>query len=213
MPRRPSNAAVVEPAEGAPAADNGMAERLRQAALELFVERGYHGTSMRDIAARAGTSVSHLYYYCPSKAGVLKEMILSIVDDLLHGLAQALEDAGDGPVEQLSALVRAEVMFHCRRREEAFVGRSELRSLREEDRPEVIERYDRVTGIFKDVIAKGVKQGVFDCPHRGETANALLTMCNSVSSWYRTSGRLSPATIADRYTDLALRMVGARAAA
>jgi len=193
---------------GRPAGTRGVEQTLRRAALDLFVERGFHGTSMRDIAARAGTNVSHLYYYYPSKASVLRSMMTSIVQDLLATLSEAAAASDDAPPERLSALVRATVLFHCRRQAEAFVGRSELRSLDPADRPEVIALHDRVTDIFRDVIADGVRQGVFRCAYRSEAVHAILTMCNGVSTWYRKGGRLSPETLADRHVALTLQMLG-----
>ena len=183
---------------------------LRRAALELFAERGFHGTSMRDIAARAGCSVSHVYYYFPSKGDVLRSMMIDIVDDLLAELRVALAGAGDEPRARLVAIVRAQVLFHCRRQAEALVGRSELRSLAPSDRPSVIGRYDAVTAIFRDAIAEGARAGVFSCPFRAQATNALVTMCNAVSAWWRPDGELSPERLADRYAALALAMLGDR---
>ena len=172
------------------------------------MERGFHGTSMRDIAARSGTSVSHMYYYFPSKASVLKSMMTSIVQDLLNTLEEAGNKAGASAAERLSAIVQAQVLFHSRRQAEAFIGRSELRSLEAEDLPEIIALYDRVTGIFKTTIAEGIRLGEFKCAYRAEATNAIITMCNGVSSWYRSEGRLSPQTIAKRYAELSLQMLG-----
>jgi AcrR family transcriptional regulator len=186
-------------------------ETVRQAALELFVERGFHGTSMRDIAGRAGTNVSHLYYYYPSKASVLRSMMTSIVQDLLTTLNDAAAASGDTPAQRLEALVRATVLFHCRRQAEAFVGRSELRSLDPADRPDVIALYDRVTDVFRVVIDEGVRQGEFRCPYRSEAVHAILTMCNGVSTWYRKGGRLSPEELAARHVALTLQMLGCAA--
>src|SRR3954452_3493443 len=45
-------------------------ERVLEAALELFGDRGYHATSIADIGVRAGISKSVLYHYFPSKAGL-----------------------------------------------------------------------------------------------------------------------------------------------
>jgi len=185
------------------------AEALRRAALELFAERGFHGTSMRDIAARAGCSVSHVYYYFPSKGDVLRAMMVGIVDDLLADLDIALAGAGADPRARLVAIVRAQVLFHCRRQAEAFVGRSELRSLEPGHRPEVIARYDRVTAIFRAAIAEGERAGVFRCAFVAQATHALVTMCNAVSAWWRPEGELSPERLAERYAALALAMLGA----
>lgn len=187
----------------------GVEATLREAALALFAERGFHGTSMRDIAARAGTGVSHLYYYFPSKAEILKSMMLVIVRDLLAELERAGGGPGGSPAARLAALVRTQVLFHSQRQAQAFVGRSELRSLEPADRREVIDLYDRVTAAFRDVIADGVRQGVFQCSDGPQASIALVTMCNGVANWYRPEGRLSPQQIADRYAAFALKLVGA----
>jgi len=202
-------AALVPGAAAGPAATGAAATALRRAALELFAERGFHGTSMRDIAARAGCSVSHVYYYFPSKGDVLRVMMVGIVEDLLADLDAALAGAGAEPRARLVAIVRAQVLFHCRRQAEAFVGRSELRSLAPGDRPEVIGRYDRVTAIFRDTIAEGEGAGVFRCAFVAQATHALVTMCNAVSAWWRPDGELSPERLAERYAALALAMLGA----
>lgn len=185
---------------------------IRRAALELFVEKGFHGTSARDIADRVGTSVSHLYYYFPSKSHVLTSMMILIMEDLFSELSNALEEAEDNPVARMSALVKRFVIFHSRRRAEAFVGRSELRSLTPEARPRVVALHDRVTALFNSTIADGMKAGVFDCPHKKEATNAIVAMCYGVANWYRKDGALSPETIANRYSQLALQMLGHRGA-
>lgn len=47
-----------------------------KAAHELFVQQGYHGTSMRQIAAKAGLALGGLYNHFPSKEEVFKEVFL-----------------------------------------------------------------------------------------------------------------------------------------
>lgn len=62
-------------------------ERILDIALELFTERGYDKTSIRDIAERLGTTKAALYYHFKSKADILLELHLR-----LHGLGQRLLD-------------------------------------------------------------------------------------------------------------------------
>ena len=182
-------------------------QKIMEAALSLFQERGFYGTSLRDISARSGMSVSHLYYYFPSKASVLKELMSQISHDLIAVLEKAEAEAGDPPTQRLKALVQAQVLFHSRRQAEAFVGRSELRSLEGDDRTEIIILYDRVSSMFAKAISDGVKQGEFVCPFVSEATKAIITMCNGVSTWYRPEGRLTPKAIAQRYVELSLAMV------
>lgn len=187
-------------------------EAVLQVALSCFVEQGFHGTSMRDIAGRAGTSIAAIYYHFPSKAALLRAIMTRVTEDLIAVLQQARTAArgrDDDAAALLAALVRAYVRFHTERREEAFVGNSELRSLEAEDLTHVIALRDKVSAMFNDAIAAGLRQGAFRCGHPREAGLALMTMCTAVASWYRPGGPATSEDIADRYAALSLSMLGA----
>jgi AcrR family transcriptional regulator len=183
-------------------------EAMLRVALSLFVEQGYHGASMRDIAARAGVSVSAAYHYFPSKADMLRTIMVRVTEDLLVDLDAARVTAGDDPAAQLAAIARVHVLLHTKRQDESFVANSELRSLTPVDRRKVVALRDRVGQVFKDVVSEGCRRGVFAQPYSTETVRAILTMCTAVAGWYRAGGADEPEVIAERYAALALRMVG-----
>ena len=185
----------------------GGREVVLQAALAAFFEQGYHGTSMRNIAARAGTAISHTYYYFPSKADLLRALILQVTGDLVAALQQAKNDASPAPAAQLTAMVRAHVALHTERQAESFVGNTELRSLGEVDRARAVAQRDEVGAMYREVVARGLDQGVFRCLHGDEAVLAIMTMCTAVAAWYRADGPLSAAELGQRYGDLALNMV------
>jgi len=203
------------PAKPTPRAEGSASqEAVLLVALNCFVEQGFHGTSMRDIAARAGTSIAAIYYHFPSKAALLRAIMTRVTEDLIETLRRARETAaaahpGDAAAS-LAAQVRAYVRFHTERRAEAFVGNSELRSLEAEDLAPVIALRDRVSAQFRDTVDTGIEKGAFDCPHPNEAVLAVLTMCTAVASWYRPGGAATPEQIADRYATLALAMLRAK---
>ena len=84
-------------------------ERALVAALDCFVERGYHGTTIRQIAGRAGVSVPGLYHHFPSKLALLERLIDDTMDDLVATTAAALSEAGGEPAERFVAVVDAHV--------------------------------------------------------------------------------------------------------
>ncbi|MFC3231445.1 TetR/AcrR family transcriptional regulator [Marinibaculum pumilum] len=183
---------------------------LLDAALEAFVEKGFHGTSMRDIARRAGTSVSHSYYYFPSKHHILWLIVSRICQVLLDELAVVEAEAGPAPDARLAALVRAHVLLHARAQSESFVGNSELRSLHPQDRPRVIEMRDRISRYFRTAIEDGLREGRFRSTEpAAELTLAVVTMCTAVAGWYRPGGGTTPEDLADHYAGMVLRMVGA----
>ena len=182
---------------------------LLDAALEAFVEKGFHGTSMRDIARRAGTSVSHSYYYFPSKHHMLWLIVSRICQTLLDELAAVEAAAGPAPEVRLAALVRAHVRLHARAQNESFVGNTELRSLHPSDRPRVIEMRDRVARYFRAAIEDGLREGRFHSTEpAAELTLAVVTMCTAVAGWYRPGGGTTPEDLADHYAEMVLRLVG-----
>ena len=75
-------------------------ERIRSAAVDLMFERGFHGTSMREVAARVGIQMSSLYHHYPSKQSLLVDIMESTMNDLI-GLAKRVMDAETDPKSQL----------------------------------------------------------------------------------------------------------------
>lgn len=181
-------------------------------AVRNFTERGYHGTSMRDIASGADVTVASIYHHFPSKQEVLQEIMVQTLSDVISATRTALMGAERDPVDQLSALVHAWILFHTDRQAEAQIGASEIRSLDDVGRKLVVTLRDEQQRMFVDVIERGVAEGVFTTAYPREAARAVINMGYSVASWYRPSGEVSPAEMANRYVELALGTVRSRAA-
>jgi hypothetical protein len=124
-------------------------------------------------------------------------------------LAAAGRVAGDDPAARLAALVRAHVLFHTHRQAESFIGNSELRALSAADRMDIVAMRDQIGDHFKRALADGIRARRFDVPSPPAAVLAITTMCTAVAQWYRADGPAGPEQIADRYAELALRMVGA----
>lgn len=72
-------------------------ERILAAALELFQAHGYHGTSMRQIAGRAGIALGGIYNHFPSKDAIFLAVLFA--NHPYHEVSQAMLIAGDEPFE------------------------------------------------------------------------------------------------------------------
>lgn len=186
--------------------------RILAGALLAFAEHGYHGTSIRDVAAAAGLSVPGVYHHFRSKQDILRALMDTTMAELLGRSRAALEDAGPDPAARFDAVVEAFVRFHMFRRPQAFVGSSEIRSLTDENRTAVVARRDEAQALLEEAVADGVAAGVFaaDHPdHAGEVARAVSSLCVGVASWYRADGPLGPDEVVARHLQLARRMAGA----
>ncbi len=79
-------------------------QELLDAALELFVERGFATTRAEDVAARAGVSKGTLYLYYPSKEELLKAVVRENLGALIREGAD-LADGFEGDTQALLSLL------------------------------------------------------------------------------------------------------------
>jgi AcrR family transcriptional regulator len=177
------------------------------AALEVFQERGFHGTGVRAIVDRLGQTLPTLYHHHGSKEGVFVALCDQAMADLTWRVRAAAADADS------TALAFANVI-------EAIVGhmthRHGLADLDHEVRhlsPAARSRYARqrkvIETILDDIVERGVRERVFRADDAIVTARALLGMCQAIGQWYRPDGPLAPDIVADQYVTIALMAVGA----
>ena len=90
--------------------------RIEDAAQQLFIRQGFHATSMRNIAARAGTSLGNLYNYYPTKEAILGSIISKyqqVVDDRLRSMFDEIEDPlNPDDLKRFARLVKQMVNEH-----------------------------------------------------------------------------------------------------
>lgn len=183
--------------------------RILGAALGAFAEHGYHGTSIRDIAAAAGLSVPGVYHHHRSKQEILRALMDVTMDELLGRSEAALASAGSDPAARFDALVESFVRFHMFRRPQALVGSSEIRSLEPGNRTAYVARRDAAQRLVEDAVREGDAAGVLAAEHPDEVARAISSLCVGVASWYRPDGPLTPDQVVERHLVLARRMAGA----
>lgn len=197
-------AAPAPPPEPAPprdwrAYDARVLPPIVDAARACFVESGYDGTSIRQVAERAGLSVPGLYHHYRSKQALLVAILEAAMADLWWRSEAALVGAGEDPVARIDALVECLVLFHAHERDLAFLAWSELRSADPDVRTEHVARRDRQQRLLDEAVEDGVRAQVVRTPYPREASRAVVTMCTSVAQWYRIGGELSPAELAARY--------------
>jgi AcrR family transcriptional regulator len=197
--------------DGAPVIPRGAGrEAITEAAREIFAERGYHGSSIRDIAQRAGLSLSALYYWHASKQHLLAALIEEIQHDYFERCDRALQAAGDDPAEKLRALVRATVEYRVSRRVESNIATLEWRNLEPDNRERLDVTRRSATRPWADILADGVRRGVFRCAHPDDARRSIVAACNAIAQWYEPGGEITLPELAERYSAIALRIVDYR---
>lgn len=151
-------------------------QELLDAALDLFVERGFAATRSEDVAARAGVSKGTLYLYYPSKEELLKEVIRQYVISPIAKEAERLATCDDDTPTLLATMLRLwwECIGETRASGIIKLMTSEVRNF-----PEIAQFYvDEVVTpsnqMLVQVIERGVARGEFRPVDVRETVHALV---------------------------------------
>ncbi|MFC4467159.1 TetR/AcrR family transcriptional regulator [Streptomyces xiangluensis] len=183
------------------------ARRLLVAAVEAFAERGYHATTTRDIAGRAGMSPAALYIHYKTKEELLHRISRIGHEKALDILRTAAQGEGSA-TERLADAVSSFVRWHAGGRTTARVVQYELDSLGPAARAEILALRRQVDAEVRGIIEDGVAGGEFDVPDVRGTTLAVLSLCIDVARWFNLNGPRTPDEVGALYADLVLRMVG-----
>lgn len=190
--------------------DDPTARVILSAAVQMIAARGYHGTSVRDIAGFAGISAGSIYNHFGSKHELLVTILVRGGESLTEATERALLDAPADPPQRLDAIVRTHVGVHAENPLESYIGNSELRSLDAVALERVIANRDAQQRIFDRVVSDGVRRGVFHTNNPVEASRFVVTACTAVAMWFRPGGPATEEQVITRYQAVARDAVGCR---
>ncbi|MFY2560549.1 TetR/AcrR family transcriptional regulator [Corallococcus terminator] len=210
MSTPPRSRLRAQPASLPPSApSDGTRRRILETALQLFASRGYHDTSIRDLAKVLELQPSALYAHFASKEHVLAELVRIGHEAHHEALQTALRESEPEPRQQVRALVRAHTRMHAMHPQLAVVVNEELYALTPELAAPAVALRDKSAALLAEVIERGVAQKSFSPPHPRVTAAAISAMGVRLPYWYDSGSALDVETLSDVHAELALRMLGA----
>ena len=175
--------------------------QIEEAASELFRERGYSATSVRDIAQALNLQGGSLYAHMASKEDVLWSIVIRAADRF--NLEVGSIASGDAPpADRLRDMIRAHVRVVTSIQQDAAVFLHEWRFLSPERRDEISARRDAYEQLFRAAIGAGIGAGVFRAVDEHLTGAAILSALNGIATWYSPTGPLTKDQIADQHADL-----------
>jgi AcrR family transcriptional regulator len=190
---------VAQPAERTTGARR---TELVGVAARLFSERGYHGTSMQQLADSLGLLRGSLYAHIGSKEELLFEVVDAGADRFLQRGSDALRRDGSA-AQRLSGFLVAHTETAIEHLEAATVFLNEWRYLSEDLRTVVKAKRDRYEAMVKEIVADGIAAGEFRADvDVAMAARLVLSAGNWLYAWYRPDGELSPAQIGESFARL-----------
>ena len=197
---------VSEPAvparRGRPGHDQAAVLR---AAIELFNRKGYDATSIGDVAVELGVTKSAVYHHVPSKEHLLSEALDEALGELETAVwaAGSVDDSADGSAYQrLRGVVRRSVEVLVDHQPAVTLllrvhGNSEIEKA-------ALERRRRIDARLAALVGRAADQGALRADLDPDLVSRLLFgMVNSLVEWYRPSGPVDVAQLADAVTAIA----------
>jgi len=161
-----------------------------RAAGRLFADRGYHGTSMRDLGKELGLLGSSLYSHVSSKQDLLVEVVEEGARLFEESADRAVATEGTAS-DRLVALIAGHVDVVVDNIEVARTFLNEARILDASHRARIVDARDHYEEVFRSVIREGVADGSFAGDSDPKTSSIfILSILNALERWYRPDGAL-----------------------
>ena len=178
-------------------------DRLLTHAARVFADKGYDGTSMRDLARASGMSLAGMYYYVKGKEDLLFQIQKTVFEAVTRGAREAVarEATAEG---KLAAFIRHHVTFFATHMAEMKVLAHEAEALSGEMLEELRRIKRAYVELMLDLLAAIDGQGPGERVRRTVAAYTLFGMMNWIYTWYKPNGPVSVTDLAEAITRLFL---------
>ena len=156
--------------------------RILKAAAGCFNQKGYSGTSLKDVARHLGLTDAALYYYVRNKEELVYQCYLRAAVLGREAMDRARQEGRSG-LEQARLYIRYHVEVMVSDRGPVAIM-SEIPSLSGPHREEILEVSRGHSRAFERILATGVEDGSIDCRDIRMTGNAIMGAINWIPKWF-----------------------------
>jgi AcrR family transcriptional regulator len=186
------------------------AKEIFAAAAKLFKVKGYHATTIQDVADEVGMLKGSLYYHIKSKEELLYLVTKEPIRELIERQKRLME-SDLTPQQKIIEFIRSHLQAFDANYPHMFVFLQEKASLSEPVQAEVAGIDFRYEALLEAILHQGVDGGQF----RRELdlkimAFSILGMCNWMFKWYYKGGRLTIDKIAHSMAEIVLNGITTR---
>ncbi len=180
-------------------------------ARALFGKKGYHNTTVRDIANAYGCEPANIYNFFPSKEEILFEILSQEMEAIIEPITVFRDDTQTDPVEMLKAIFESHGKVTLgKMRTSRVLFDASLRSLNKQHQRVIIEKRDEYDKVLRHVIQRGINAGIFEQTDVKMASFAISSIIARARVWYKPGGSLSVDEIIDSLFLFALKALGCR---
>lgn len=171
-------------------------------AAKVFGRKGFHGTSIENIANKMQMTKGSLYYYFSNKDELLYQVHLYSLNEVIEQIDK-IAASNDSPEIKFRKAITSHLKILGENYEGSFMLQQEY-LLPDDHRNEILRLRDNYEKKFLNIIKEGVKQKKFSVRNFKISLFVVLGAINWFLRWYSSSGQLTIEEIADRFADIFL---------
>jgi len=181
-------------------------KEILQVAASIFAEKGYEKTTMEDVASQLLMTKGSMYYYFSNKEEMLFESQMLILEPSIEKISN-IKASSLPPVEKITQLFEEFVLFEISEKT-AFSLAGKLEQIYSEEHfQKIVQKRDEYNQIFDSLLQEGIENNEFFNINVKMARMLLLGALNSIQSWYKPSGKMTPKEIAEMSADYLTRML------
>ena len=178
-------------------------QQIEEKATQLFQERGYAATSMRDLAQVLGIEAASLYSHIKSKEEILQKICFRMAKEFFNAWTEVDQENRSMALKMEKAMV-VHVEVITKNTASSAVFFNEWRHLSEPYLSEFLAMRNDYEGRFIQIIEDGMASGEFMAVDQKFTMLTILSSLNWTHNWYNPEGKLTPQEIGSRLASLLL---------
>ncbi len=179
-------------------------EEVLESAANFFFTKGFHATTIEDVARDVGMLKGSLYYYIKSKDELLYEILHKVIEQGDAYIAKQIDPEGD-PVEQLKKALEAQIDYIIQNRVRVGLFLHEFDSLSGKRQQTVLAVMTRYNNRFVELVRRGQALGKFLDGDPWLIANGFLGLCNWIYRWYPSEHHIEPEVIQRVYVQIIMK--------
>jgi AcrR family transcriptional regulator len=177
-------------------------DKLIRAAKKLFYEKGYHATSLKDLAKEMGTATSIIYYYFKNKEELLVRLYEGALEETIDDISK-IAQSDMTTTEKMTEIIKYHGRFVMGNQTWSKIFFEEESALPSDFQKSISEKKRQYNKIVEDIYSKGIREGVFKPTSDPRIfVNAILGMCNWLYKWYRPDKGGDPEKISQQLADI-----------
>jgi len=179
-------------------------KQIELKATELFWEKGYAGTSMRDLATVLGIEAASIYSHVKSKEEILQSICFRMANEFFTAIEEIKNQSDLSEEDKLRNSILAHLKVIIKDKHASTVFFDEWRYLSEPHLSKFLQMRDEYEEWFKTIVMEGSTKGEFKFVDPKMAVMSILSALNWTHRWYKPQGRYNTKELAEYLSNIIL---------